>query len=93
MRIYIFKSETRKELRAFAGDWFECATASSATTSWSWQLMDYRCGTEWPTFRFAQRSQAFALALLAVMFQERARNVDRNFRVIGAVRAHEMVPS
>src|SRR3974390_184861 len=37
--------------------WFECATVSSATTSWWWQLMDYRCGTEWPTFRFAQRSQ------------------------------------
>src|SRR6516164_5625353 len=36
--------------------WFECATVSSATTSWCWQLMDYRCGMEWPTFRFAQRS-------------------------------------
>src|SRR6516164_5211209 len=36
--------------------WFECATPSSATTSWCWQLMDYRCGTEWPTFRFGQRS-------------------------------------
>ena len=31
------------------------ATAFSATTSWCWQLMDYRCGTEWPIFRFAQR--------------------------------------
>src|SRR6516164_11120016 len=36
--------------------WFECATASSATTSWCWQLTDYRCGAEWPTFKSAQRS-------------------------------------